>query len=345
MEAGPRAVIQRKPVQVSCICSTRDVGFRRALERYLGPLVRAGALVLSTEPAAGDDWLAVSSRALETADIVVLLVSIDLLNSDDCAGILIPHALRRQAQSCCAVVPILVRSIDLSAFPFSDLVVLPRSGTPIALWRSEDEAWTDVARSVRGLAERIAERDGGFRRIRMRAGTGPGERSIVFRSECLLGRSSGCDFAFRLASRAVGRRHARWFSAPTGVGFMLEDLKSKYGTFVQGERIQRAAALHDGDSVDLGDLHFTYRALTNGAGALVERDVPGNTCGWYVLAPRDEATVESFAPSATIPIVLRRTSSYVALEWSTEDGQAQRRVVPVACPVQVGADLVTVDLP
>lgn len=54
----------------------------------------------------------------------------------------------------------------------------------------------------------------------------------------------------------VSRRHARIFW--DGSGFVLEDLDSRNGTFLDGEKI-RVAPLGDGTSLRVGPFVFTYR--------------------------------------------------------------------------------------
>ena len=59
------------------------------------------------------------------------------------------------------------------------------------------------------------------------------------------------------ASETVSRRHARLLIGAGQV--VLEDLGSRHGTFVAGERIESARTLADGDSFQLGPLRFTLR--------------------------------------------------------------------------------------
>jgi hypothetical protein len=66
--------------------------------------------------------------------------------------------------------------------------------------------------------------------------------------ELLLGRSSGCDVAFSNVS--VSRRHARLVFRDGS--WILHDLDSTNGTFVNGVRVQRCE-LRPGDRLELGD--------------------------------------------------------------------------------------------
>lgn len=66
--------------------------------------------------------------------------------------------------------------------------------------------------------------------------------------ELLLGRSSGCDVAF--SNLSVSRRHARLMFRDGS--WILHDLDSTNGTFVNGVRVQRCE-LRPGDRLELGD--------------------------------------------------------------------------------------------
>ena len=75
--------------------------------------------------------------------------------------------------------------------------------------------------------------------------------------EHILGRSH--ETAVFVDSKAVSRRHARITVREDGAE--LEDLGSKNGTFLRGERIARPTPLRDGDDIALGSAHLTFRVL------------------------------------------------------------------------------------
>jgi hypothetical protein len=60
------------------------------------------------------------------------------------------------------------------------------------------------------------------------------------------------------ASETVSRRHALLRIA--GGQVVLEDLGSRHGTFVDGQRIEGPRTLADGESFQLGPLRFTLRS-------------------------------------------------------------------------------------
>lgn len=85
-----------------------------------------------------------------------------------------------------------------------------------------------------------------------------GRREIpLAEGENILGRAE--DAAIRIDSTKVSRRHARILVRNGGA--MLEDLGSKNGTCLRGERLRGPAELCDGDEISLGPVALTYRAV------------------------------------------------------------------------------------
>lgn len=74
----------------------------------------------------------------------------------------------------------------------------------------------------------------------------------------------------------ISRQHARISREPEG-GFMIEDLASTNGTFVNGARIAAPQRLAEGDRVEVGGTTFVVHAPTEAlpAGATAARAVPG----------------------------------------------------------------------
>jgi DNA-binding winged helix-turn-helix (wHTH) protein len=80
---------------------------------------------------------------------------------------------------------------------------------------------------------------------------------ILAEGSTLVGRDRDC--AVRLDSVTLSRRHAR--IVVTRGQTTVEDLSSKNGTYVNGERIHQPTPLKDGDRIEVGSLSVTYRVL------------------------------------------------------------------------------------
>jgi serine phosphatase RsbU (regulator of sigma subunit) len=70
----------------------------------------------------------------------------------------------------------------------------------------------------------------------------------------ILGRHPSCDIVLEIG--AVSRQHAR--IVRTGSGFFLEDLNSRNGTYLNGQRVHGRQPLKDGDQIRICDLVFIF---------------------------------------------------------------------------------------
>ncbi|MBN2429981.1 MAG: FHA domain-containing protein [Acidobacteria bacterium] len=71
----------------------------------------------------------------------------------------------------------------------------------------------------------------------------------------IVGRSPECQLVISHAS--ISRRHAKFFRLNDE--FVLEDLNSKNGVYVNGFRISQPSLLHNGDHIRIGDMNFIFK--------------------------------------------------------------------------------------
>lgn len=142
----------KRPRQVKLFISYshKDERHREALESHLKVLGRAGLLDVWHDRRidASEDWKGEIDRALDEADVVVLLVSADFLASDYCYDVELNRALERQAKGECRVVPVIIRDANWHLAPISGLQALPKDGKPITTWPNKDKAWRSVAEGL-----------------------------------------------------------------------------------------------------------------------------------------------------------------------------------------------------
>ena len=139
------------PVEIFCSYANADEEWRKKLETHLSLLKRQGLVSFWHDRliAPGTDWAKALDTHLETASVILLLVSADFFASDYCYGIEMKRALEREAAGEARVVPILVRPADWKSAPFAHLQALPTDAKPIASWRNKDTALADVAAGIR----------------------------------------------------------------------------------------------------------------------------------------------------------------------------------------------------
>lgn len=131
-----------------------DEKFKVALLHHLKPLERMSLITAwhDRKLQAGDAWGDEINKNLEEADIVLLLVSIDFINSQYCYDVELDRALERHAEGECRVVPIILRDCLWQQTPFSKLQALPRDGKPAVSWPDIDEVLATVADALRTMA-------------------------------------------------------------------------------------------------------------------------------------------------------------------------------------------------
>lgn len=137
--------------------SHADEKLKNSVLHHLKPLERMGLITEwhDRKLLPGDAWGDVISQNIEEADIVLLLVSIDFINSKYCYDVELDHALERHADGTCRVIPIILRGCLWQHTPFSKLQALPRDGKPVISWPDLDEALAGVADGLRAAAEEV----------------------------------------------------------------------------------------------------------------------------------------------------------------------------------------------
>jgi hypothetical protein len=138
------------PLEVFFSYSHRDEDLRNELEKHLAVLKRRGIISAwhDRRIAPGTDWASAIDERLESAHVILLLVSADFVNSDYCYGVELHRAMERHATGDARVIPILLRAVEWAGTPFSDLQALPTDAVPITSWENRDEAFSDVARGI-----------------------------------------------------------------------------------------------------------------------------------------------------------------------------------------------------
>lgn len=101
-----------------------------------------------------------SSDRLNTADIILLLISPDSMSDDTCYDIEIRRAMERHQAGEALVIPILLRPVDWTGALFSQLTVLPKNQKPVTKWDNRDEAFQAIAEGIREGAIALRKPEG-----------------------------------------------------------------------------------------------------------------------------------------------------------------------------------------
>src|SRR5437762_3425167 len=127
-----------------------DQELRDELEKHLKVLKRQGHALTwhDRNISAGKEWAREIDTHLNTADIILLLVSSDFMESDYCYESEMKHALQRHERGEADVLPIILRPVYWEDAPFSKFQVLPKNGTPVTHWLDRDEAFENITKGI-----------------------------------------------------------------------------------------------------------------------------------------------------------------------------------------------------
>lgn len=131
--------------------SHHDEGLRDQLEKHLTMLKRQGFIETwhDRRITAGERVDTAISANLESADIVLLLVSPDFLASDYCYEREMLRAIERHETGLSIVIPVILRACDWHDAPFGGLMATPKDGKPITQWSDIDSAFLDVTTAIK----------------------------------------------------------------------------------------------------------------------------------------------------------------------------------------------------
>lgn len=142
--------------------SHKDETLRDQLATALSGLKRQGVIRAwhDRQISAGTEWAGEIDTHLNTAQIILLLISPDFIASDYCFDIEMTRALERHEAGEARVIPIILRPTEMKGLPFSKLQGLPKDAKPVTSWKDADEALLDVARGIRKVAEELTGQAG-----------------------------------------------------------------------------------------------------------------------------------------------------------------------------------------
>ncbi|WP_071527226.1 toll/interleukin-1 receptor domain-containing protein [Nodosilinea nodulosa] len=147
-----------QPLSLFISYSHRDEALKQELEEHLALLKRQNLIQTwhDGQIEAGTEWNAQILDALDSANIILLLISSRFISSDFCYGQEMQRAMQRHQSGDARVVPIILTPTDWAGAPFDKLQVLPKHGKPVVEWSSHDAAFLDVVRGIRRVIESLS---------------------------------------------------------------------------------------------------------------------------------------------------------------------------------------------
>ncbi len=139
------------PVSVFYSYASEDEKLQRRLEAHLSSLRRQGLISdwHQQKIVAGSNREQSRNSYLESASVILLLISPDFIASDYCYSIEMQRAMERHRAGLSTVIPILLRPADWQGTPFSSLQSLPLNGKSVVQWPNRDAALLEIVEGIR----------------------------------------------------------------------------------------------------------------------------------------------------------------------------------------------------
>ena len=145
-------------------------------------------------------------------------------------------------------------------------------------------------------------------------GSSFGKRYELDRPRMIMGRHPECELT--LDSGSVSRQHA--CINVQGKDLLLEDLKSRNGTFLNGRLITEPTRMSDGDLIRICDLEFSFHAVEEDSSALAESGLATGGSSSFGIVMVDDTEGQASSRAVTGKIDIRGTGSGSQLTTSSE---------------------------
>ncbi len=140
-------------IEIFFCYAREDEILRQGLEKQLRALKRQGLINLwhDREISAGAEWECEIDIHLNTAQIILLLISPDFMDSDYCYGSEMKRAMERHECGETRVIPVILRPVYWEGAPFGKLQALPTNAKPVTHpdWHNLDRAFFDIVEGIR----------------------------------------------------------------------------------------------------------------------------------------------------------------------------------------------------
>jgi|GEM_PF-1853313 len=147
---------ENQTLKTFIIYARDDKAYKDQLLRHLRPLVSSGYLNVwhDGDIMPGEDWEKKIKTNLKTSQLVLVLVSVNCLNSDFIEGQELETAVSQLRNGHTRIVPIIISPCGWRFHKlFVGLQGLPEDMKPVSNWSNPDQAWTDVVESLAKIVD------------------------------------------------------------------------------------------------------------------------------------------------------------------------------------------------
>lgn len=142
----------RETISIFYCYARKDKKSRDTLAEHLSNLKWQGLITEwhDFDISPGQEWEDEIAAHLDSADIILLLITRNFMASYYCHEVEMKRAIKRHKAREARVIPILIGHVDWENAPFSKLQALPSNGKPVSDWRPDkDKAYTNICQGIK----------------------------------------------------------------------------------------------------------------------------------------------------------------------------------------------------
>jgi hypothetical protein len=151
--------VTEEAISVFLSYSRKDKDLLDSFAVHLAGLVNTGQITTwhDRDIEAGSEWEPVIQHQLNTAKIIILLISANFIASEYCYGNELKRAIERHDAGEAHVIPVILKPClwNRPRIPFSQLNVLPNDALPVTQWSDPDAAFTIVVENIAKIVDRL----------------------------------------------------------------------------------------------------------------------------------------------------------------------------------------------
>src|SRR5437879_803178 len=150
------------PVKVYFCYTHEDEPLLKQIMAHLKPLQRQGLITTwhDRDIKAGVRWDQQISQQLDSAQIILLLVSSAFMASEYCYSVEMKRAMERYYLQEACVIPIILSPCDWRVASFNMLQALPKNAKPISEWDDREAAFNNIVDNIRKVVNEISNLGG-----------------------------------------------------------------------------------------------------------------------------------------------------------------------------------------
>lgn len=147
--------LQNEGIELFIAYSHKDEELRDELDNHLSILKwqRTISSWYDRKIGAGKEWEGQIDERLNSAQIILLLISSDFIASPYCFNIEMERALERHETNEAIVIPIILRPVFWKNAPFAKLNALPIDGKAVTSWENQDSAFENIVEGISKTVE------------------------------------------------------------------------------------------------------------------------------------------------------------------------------------------------